>query len=617
MTMQHETLFLSPFDDIGVSDATIRNWNRLGVSGTDQSAKLTSRANKRLSEKTFKPEEYSLDKNQLAVIDPLLHYAEQHRLNHSGVLCLAAASIARGRTNNPVLAGIIRSWEEELGGRVLDAHKPWFCQQLSARWHADFLGLLYQSLLTEGKKATRGSYYTPQSVARAMLEDHCTRESTVLDPACGTGQFLLAAASFVDNPACLFGIDNDPTAVRIAKINLMLRFPDLVFEPNIFSANTLLDFDGDMLPNETNADVPFGFFDLVATNPPWGSHRSKQEKTVLARRFPQIRSGESFSCFLVQATKFAKKGGVISFLLPESVVNIKVHSDIRNYLTEHCLIQSIQHLGRLFTGVFTPVIRLDIVNDKPRAHAKTASLFTVSQNENDRRIIQKIESCPVWHLKNHAQFALGIVTGNNERHLLKAPLPDSEPIFRGKEVMPFVFKSNAEFIAFQPEQYQQTAPEHLYRAAEKLIYRFISKDLVFAYDDQQRLTLNSANVLIPTRTDFSVKVLCAVFNSDLMRFVYRKKFHALKVLRGNLEELPLPNFSPSEQETLLSLVDEFLETKNNLVLDEMNQKMYHYYEIDTNEVRYIAEELRKNKTVSGKKGTRTRLRENTIGYSYE
>ena len=586
--MRPETLLQNQPDDISVSDATIRNWKRLGVSETERSGKLTSRANKRHSKESFQPGEYAMDSEQLATIDSLLHYAEQHQLDQSTVLFLAASSLARNCLN-PFLVKEIQAWEDETNNPSLHRHKECFDHILPAHTHGDFLGLLYQSLLSEGKKATNGSYYTPPSVARAMLENHCSQDCTVLDPACGTGQFLLEAANFVGNPACLYGIDNDPMAVRIARINLMLRFPDLVFEPQIFHADTLLDFDAGS--EKTNACVTFDFFDFVVTNPPWGSHWSKQEKNALARRFPQIRSGESFSCFLVQATKFTKKGGVISFLLPESFLNIKVHSDIREYLTKHFQIQTVQHLGRLFTGVFTPVIRLDVVNDKPRHHAKTGSVFAIFQDDNDRRLIEKIESCPTWRLKDNAQFALGIVTGNNARHLLKTLLPGSEPIFRGKDVMPFVFKPNAEYIIFQPEQYQQTAPEKLYRAEEKLIYRFISQDLVFAYDDQKRLTLNSANVLIPTRTGFSAKVLCAVLNSDLMRFVYRKKFHALKVLRGNLEELPLPAFSQSEQNAILALVEEFLDTKNCQALEIINRMVYHYYGISCSEIQYIVGEM--------------------------
>ena len=61
----------------------------------------------------------------------------------------------------------------------------------------------------------------------------------------------------------------------------------------------------------------------------------------------------------------------------------------------------------------------------------------------------------------------------------------------------YLFRAPAAFIRFDPDRFQQAAPERKYRAPEKLVYRFISKKLIVAYDDRGRLTLNSANILIP------------------------------------------------------------------------------------------------------------------------
>jgi hypothetical protein len=72
-----------------------------------------------------------------------------------------------------------------------------------------------------------------------------------------------------------------------------------------------------------------------------------------------------------------------------------------------------------------------------------------------------------------------------------------------------------------------------------------------------------------------------------MRFVYRKKFNPLKVLRGNLETLPLPDFDQSEQQTILSLVDEWIATRSGLILDEINAGVYRYFDLSENEIRYI------------------------------
>jgi hypothetical protein len=79
-------------------------------------------------------------------------------------------------------------------------------------------------------------------------------------------------------------------------------------------------------------------------------------------------------------------------------------------------------------------------------------------------------------------------------------------------------------------------------------------------------------------------------NSDLIRFVYRKKFNALKVLRGNLEALPLPDFSQSDQQAILLLVDEWVATRSGLILDEINTRVYRYFDLNEKEIRYITGE---------------------------
>jgi len=106
-----------------------------------------------------------------------------------------------------------------------------------------------------------------------------------------------------------------------------------------------------------------------------------------------------------------------------------------------------------------------------------------------------------------------------------------------------------------PERFQQTAPERKYRAPEKLIYRFISKYLVVAYDDRGSLTLNSANILITRMEGYPAKAVLALFNSTLYQYLFQKKFSSIKVLRGHLEQLPLPLWRRSEIDALVSLAD--------------------------------------------------------------
>jgi type I restriction-modification system DNA methylase subunit len=572
-------------NEIGISDATLRNWRRLGVSEKEHDKKLRSRANKRQSQRKFKPEEYSNNETVLREIDFYIDYVSKNNIDLSVALYLAASNIVELK-NNPVYQREMESWYQEIGN-IPKQHIDWFLKHQLNITNGDILGLFYQTLLTEGQKAVAGSYYTPSSIVREIVKEYSTAQSHILDPACGTGQFLLEAANVVDDPNLLYGIDLDPFAVRLCRLNLMCKFPNKIFEPKIYCADTLSDFHKSTLLEIHNTEVPTNYFDLVMTNPPWGGHLNPQQKTALTRQFPQIVSGETFSYFLIQASQFTKKGGYVSFLLPEAILNIKVHEDIRQFLCDTTQVLNVINLGRVFSGVFTPVIRLDYCNKTPKQKQNVKQIFAVHQTGNDRCLLEKIDLFPQTTLKNHAQFALGIVTGNNEKHLLTSPKPGSEPIFRGKDVEPFVLNQSKEYIIFVPEQFQQVAKENFYRAEEKLIYRFICKDIVFAYDNQKRLTLNSANIMIPEIQDYPIKALVAVLNSDVMRFVYRKRFNTIKVLRGNLEDLPIPILSNHEKNKLVTLTDNFIKTRSVNLINNINQTIFHHYNLDENEIEYI------------------------------
>ncbi len=114
------------------------------------------------------------------------------------------------------------------------------------------------------------------------------------------------------------------------------------------------------------------------------------------------------------------------------------------------------------------------------------------------------------------------------------------PVFKGTDITPNELKKPSSYIPSDLSQYQQVAPLKLYQAKEKLIYKFISSRLCFYYDTEQRFVLNSANFVIPD-PDFpvSTKVLGELLSSDFMNWMFSSIFNTFKILRGDLEELPI------------------------------------------------------------------------------
>ena len=539
-----------------VSKAAKNNWKRLNLDARDIEKKLTKRANKRYSKKLFIPKEYSTDVSNLELIANIVDKTEDLKecIYYLAVNLLTSNGLS---TDAIYISEIL----EEFNPRS-DKNAQFYLTLKLPKGEKDFLGCVYQSLLNEGSKNIQGSYYTPQSVLNKIFPENIDFSLTFLDPCCGTGSFLLEAADRVKSPEQIFGCDMDEVACFIAKINLIIKFKNKEFRPNIFN----MDFLG-----KNN----LGEFDIIATNPPWGALSKPDYK----KKYPQIKSDESFSYFITECSKHLNPGGKMIFVLPEAVLNVKVHSDIRKFILDNFQIEKINLFGRVFSKVLTGVVSLslrekgetieDVIIGQNRIsqaffEENTNYNFSVLDNK-DVKILNKIYSKPYLTLKDSV-WALGIVTGDNSR-LITNNSKNGEKIYSGKNISKDGISDSVRYILYDRTKFQQVAPDEVYRAKEKLVYKFVSKKLVFAYDNKQRLFLNSANILIPNIDGYSIKDVMTFLNSTLFQYIYTKKFNELKVLKGNLLDLPFPVKLPDTKLT--------------------DDKIFKLYDLTKDEISYI------------------------------
>ena len=116
------------------------------------------------------------------------------------------------------------------------------------------------------------------------------------------------------------------------------------------------------------------------------------------------------------------------------------------------------------------------------------------------------------------------------------------------------------------------------------MYRFIANRPIVAYDNKQRLCLNSANILIPEVDTISVKSMVAFLNSALYQYLYIQQFSDLKVLKSNLSSLPFPAISPLLDQKLAYLVTMILQQgKKAEIMQEINTEIFNLFEINSEE----------------------------------
>lgn len=452
-------------------------------------------------------------------------------------------------------------------------------RKLRVRYTAgdDLLGLIYMALSDLGTRKKSGMYYTPQSLTQtlvtrslSLLEDRAFPR--IADPCCGSGNFLIEVFQQLKHRylsqgwplsqieeqllSRIHGIELDPVAAILTELNLLLLVDPAspVPVPQITNGNALEH-------DPTHRDP----FDLVIGNPPWGATLSKRDRIVDDRNdYPQ-RSRESFVLFIAHGLQWLGDGGILSYILPEALLGVKHHAAIRKELLEKTSIHALARHDERFATVFTPSLLLVTqkrragpyhrlsIESFPEAIAQERFLqnpqyrFNINASSDEDALAKHMAQLSGTHfLKDHADFALGIVTGDNQHRVFPRTDPAREPILRGKDVFKYTYRIPETSIVFDPDTLQQVAPLPFYRAPEKIIYRFINKQLIFAYDNRQTLSLNSANLVIPRIPGYSIKYILAVLNSRLAQLFHQTTFASLKILRQHIECIPIP---PCDQET--------------------------------------------------------------------
>lgn len=540
-----------------ISNATIKNWEK---HNTKSAGRLTTRANKRKSKKRILPLEYICNKNNIIFVQNTLDYIDENNIDiMSAIFSLGISLLKKNNIyEKQHVANILSEYADvAIIDELSTANLP--------TDEFDILGLIYQSYLQEGKKNIIGSYYTPQKIAYNMTKNfEFSNGERFFDPCCGSGAFLLTVTA--NDPSQLYGVDNDRVAVLISKINMLLKYRDKEFIPQIYCLDFLMGYSV-----VQQHPVFEKLFDYIATNPPWGA--MDDYSNIYA-----ITSKETFSYFFVKAFEQLKEDGTIRFLFPEAILNVKVHKDIRKFILDRAGLVSITTYDDMFSGVTTKYVDIECGKgaDKDKfdvyagSNKRSVEIKTVYETENlifnllsddDLSIVRIVKNKGKYSLQNSI-WALGVVTGDNKGKLFPECLEGMEKIYTGKEIQPYVLRQAKNYILYDRANLQQVAKEEIYRAPEKLVYKFISNKLVFAYDDSASLFLNSANILIPDIPSMSAKTVMAFLNSSLFQFMYIRLFGEVKILKGNLIELPFPEISEHENKQLSSLVDEVLNGDN-------------------------------------------------------
>lgn len=244
---------------------------------------------------------------------------------------------------------------------------------------ADVKGTAFQTFVYAHQRGDRGEFFTPHPILDLLVGMIDPGDAEVLlDPACGSGGFLVYGMNYVwakfrkrkgvkDIDLIKYahnyirGIDFNPDLAKVAKMHLVLYDDG---HTGVFSANALEEIGKlNKQGNEAGVlDVGAEKFDIILTNPPFGSKGRVTDKRILAQydlahkwkfnkttkrweKTKKLHNGQVPDIlFIERCLKFLRVGGRMGIVLPNSDLNNSSLEYVRQYIKDRARILAVVSL---------------------------------------------------------------------------------------------------------------------------------------------------------------------------------------------------------------------------------------------------------------------------------
>lgn len=303
----------------------------------------------------------------------------------------------------------------------------------------DVKGAAYEAIVGANLRGDRGEFFTPRNVCKMAVEslfNMYPRERwnslRIIDPACGTGGFLIEVINFLKRhfideergkyedetqairqaedrlkkycEQLLYGIDINPLLVRASQMNEVMHGNG---SGNLFAENSLLQL-GEW-KEETKRDL-LESFDLVFTNPPFGSKIPIDDSHTLAqydlaymwnkefkRRDKLQKSVPPEQLFIERCLQFLKPKGKLAIVLPDSILSNPGLAYIRYWILRKTKV----------------IASIDLPREtfQPYVGTKTSVLFLEKKSKEEILFEEHAEKPPIYD----AFMAIAEKVGHDKR----------------------------------------------------------------------------------------------------------------------------------------------------------------------------------------------------------
>lgn len=214
----------------------------------------------------------------------------------------------------------------------------------------DAKGRAFEHFLGKLFRGEYGQYFTPRQIVEFMVSIMDPKEKDViLDPACGSGGFLLYSwkhvkdkiqksykgdvdtirwIDFTFSHKQLFGIEINDRIARVAMMDMAIHEDG---HSNIECNDALTDYKN----FDPKKEIKAGRFDLILTNPPFGADVKNKDVLKGYELATGRKSQRTEILFLERCYDLIKPKGGLGIVIPNSVLSNSSESYVRKFITDH------------------------------------------------------------------------------------------------------------------------------------------------------------------------------------------------------------------------------------------------------------------------------------------
>ncbi|MDC0252821.1 N-6 DNA methylase [Chloroflexi bacterium] len=275
-----------------------------------------------------------------------------------------------------------------------------------SKLNSDVKAIAFQKFLSSSERSGRGQFFTPKPVIEMIVKIiRPNSKDKIIDPASGTGSFLDYSANYIskNEPKTkstkifenIYGVDISKLATQITIVRMMLLSKDI---PKIIQSDALSSFD--KLEKDFSISLKSktpslrGYFDIVITNPPFGSQGKINDKLILKKfnlghKWNKLNTNFCLSkkildrqvpdiLYIERCIELLKPGGRMAIVLPNGIFENSSLEYVREFIFQKANIFSVIKLPQ---ETFVP----------SGTGIKTSILFLQKKsNDNKKNMTKKI-----------------------------------------------------------------------------------------------------------------------------------------------------------------------------------------------------------------------------------